>query len=109
GGGSSGGRAARAGGVDVGAGTGAGAQSERLPLLYPPGDPVAQALAERLVALAPEAERPEAAWLAEAAPELAGAGVEVRAGTVRGEDAFASALRRGAGPLVARVDRVAGM
>jgi len=90
------------------AGAGTRTQPERVLLLYPPGDPVAQALAERLVALAPEAGRSGAGWLADAAPELAAAGAQARAGTVGRED-FASALRRGAGPVVARVERVAGM
>lgn len=79
-------------------------------LLYPPGDPVAQALAGRLVALAPEAGGGGGAgWLAEAAPVLARAGEQARAGTVGREDLFADALRRGAGPFVVRLDRVAGM
>ena len=83
-------------------------EHQRAFLLYPPGDEVAQALAERLVALAPEAGR-AAAWLADAAPELAAASARARAGTVGRDEDFAAALRRGAAPVVTRVDRVAGM
>src|SRR5690606_3343963 len=62
-------------------------------VIYPPGDPVARALAERLVALAPGAGREgEAEWLADAAPLLAEAGARARAEAAPTAGQFLDAL-----------------
>lgn len=69
--------------------------TERQPrIAYGAADPVARALAERLVALALRPERSEGRWLAEAAPELAAAGASVRA-TGLPPRALAARLRAG--------------
>lgn len=63
-------------------------------IVYPAEDVVARALAERLVALSLDAERHEAAWLAESAPALAQTDGRASAAGLAGR-AFANALRAG--------------
>ena len=62
-------------------------------VVYRLGDPVARSLAERIVALALDARRADAAWLADAAPGLAGARPVRAAGLATGD--FERALRAG--------------
>ncbi len=63
-------------------------------IAYPADDAAARALAERLVALALDPRRPDAAWLADAVPELTRDGGRVVAAGLPAP-AFAAALRAG--------------
>jgi len=104
--------ASESGSTDAPGAPAAGAGQEA-GVVFPPGDPVARALAERLVALALAAGSggagADAGWLAEAAPALAAAGARARAVDPGSAARFAAALRAGgAAAYVVPLDLVGG-
>ncbi|HEY8469274.1 MAG TPA: ABC transporter substrate-binding protein [Longimicrobiales bacterium] len=105
---------AAAGSGSTGApGAPAAGAGQRAGVVFPPGDPVARALAERLVALAlaagPGGAGADAAWLADVAPALAAAGARARVVDPGSDARYAAALRAGgAAAYVVPLEVVAG-